>query len=242
MFIEFPTQEAALTHLAPPAILANKVGSLVALTCSTGAAVIMIVYSCLIGLSFIYSTAGFTAGPISAPSRSTGSCGRACASYQPLARQRAPQLDAGWRLLTKKQAIGTWPMRAAGGTGETEPAAEAAPRLKRVRKRRKDANSIAIAGEDEEGISAPSPADEQVPVAAVGFESAGAEAAPVVAVEAEPQVVVVPVAVQKVQQAVEEAPRSAGDTRGTKVTCLLLYTRRVCWRGKGDFRVTVWTC
>ena len=129
-------------------------------------------------------------------------------------------------------------MRAADGTGETEPAAEAAPRLKRVRKRRKDASSIATAGEDEEGVSAPSPADEQVPAAAVDFESARAEAAAVVAVEeAEPQAVAVPVAAQRVQRAVEETPRSAGDTRGTKVTCLLLYARRVCWRGKGDFAV-----
>lgn len=198
----------------------------------------MIAYSGLIGLSFIYSTAGFTAGPISTPSRSKGSCGRACASYQPLARQQAPQLDAGWRLLTKQQSVRTWPIRAADGTGETEPAAEAAPRLKRVRKRRKDASSIATAGEDEDDIETSSPAVEQVPAAAVNFESARAEAAAVVAVEeAEPQAVVVPVVARKVEQAVEEAPRSAGDTRGTKVRWLLLCARRGCWRGKGDSTV-----
>lgn len=199
---------------------------------------IMIAYSGLIGLSFIYSTAGFTAGPISTPSRSKGSCGRACASYQSLARQQAPQLDAGWRLLTKQQAVRTWQIRAADGTGETEPAAEAAPRLKRVRKRRKDASSIATAGEDEDGIETSSPAVEQVPAAAVNFESARAEAAAVVAVEeTEPQAVVVPVVDRKVEQAVEEAPRSAGDTRGTKVRWLLLCARRGCWRGKGDSTV-----
>lgn len=119
-------------------------------------------------------------------------------------------------------------MRAADGTGETEPGAEAAPRLRRVRKRRKDASSIATAGEDEDGIEASSPAGDQAPAAAaVDFESARAEAAAAVEAveEAEPQAVVaLPVAaVQKVEQEVEEAPRSAGDTRGTKVSWLLLY-------------------
>lgn len=129
-------------------------------------------------------------------------------------------------------------MRAADGAGETEPAAEAAPRLKRVRKRRKDASSIVTSGEYEDGTETSSPAGEQVPAVAVNFESARAEAAAVAAVEeAEPQAVVAPDAALKVEQAVGEAPRAAGDTRGTKVRWMLLYARRGFWRGKGDSAV-----
>lgn len=109
-------------------------------------------------------------------------------------------------------------MRAADGTGQTESAEEVAPRLKRVRKRRKDASSIATAGEDEDDAEASS---EQAP-AAVDFESARAEAAAAVALKKAGET---PVAPQKVEKAVEGAPRSSGDTRGTKVRrSLMFYT------------------
>lgn len=117
-------------------------------------------------------------------------------------------------------------MTADGVEGEAEPAA---PRLKRVRKRRKDAGSVATAddGEDRETAEVwPSSAvDAGPPTSVETFESARGPA--VVEAESLPQVDVTPQVVAP-QQAVAEVPRSAGVTKGTKVCMYMTVVDNRC--------------
>lgn len=109
-------------------------------------------------------------------------------------------------------------MTADGAEGETEPAA---PRLKRVRKRRKDAGSVATAEGEEEGeetveVSASSAVDAAAPPPppAGSIESARGAVVAAEDVDVMPQVVAP-------QQAVAGIPRSVGGTKGTKVCAVV---------------------
>lgn len=113
-------------------------------------------------------------------------------------------------------------MTADGGEGETEPAA---PRLKRVRKRRKDAGSVATAEDEEEGgenaeVSTSFAVDAVAPTPPPVERIEPARGAVVAAedVDVVPQVVAA-------QQAVADIPGSVGGTKGTKVCAV---AQRIC--------------
>lgn len=98
---------------------------------------------------------------------------------------------------------------ATDGDGEPE-ATAAAPRLKRVRRRRKDAGSIATAGDEEadEVVAASSPIEQEPVLPAVAFDSPAATAVTVEEEEVSPQVVA---------PAAAQVPVSGGGTKGKKV-------------------------
>lgn len=173
----------------------------------------MITYSGLIGLSFICNAAGFA--PLPVPTAKHNGGNRAFV----LSRQAlGDRHGAAWRTAVEQQTIVPRVrtlMTADGGEGETEPAA---PRLKRVRKRRKDAGSVATAEGEEEGgetvEASKSSAVDAVAPPPPPAESIESARGAVVAAE---DVDVMPQVVAPHKQAVADIPRSVGGTKGTKV-------------------------
>lgn len=159
----------------------------------------------LVGLSFLYSAAGFT-GPISTRPRPAGSSRSSCGiSFGSSVTRQAPQPLKAWRSIKTNQCVTC--MTADDGDTAQQVPASAAPRLKRVRRRRKDGASVAIAKEEEE----------VPPPAAADFESAKVAAAAAARVVAPPPP---PVAAQQPAlgaEEEEEGPLLTGGTKGTKV-------------------------
>lgn len=193
----------------------------------------MLAVAGLVGISFIWSVTSFTAGPLLPRTRSVGDLRNQHQQRHSLNQhqQRHSLAERRQQPSSAEPAVAAiWPQEqhqrqprllhrittrlAAAPAGESEAeATTTAPRLKRVRKRRKDPASIPTAGDEDEGIegdgvgavaAAVSPIAEEVPAVAQAAAAATTSAAE-------------EIRSQVAQTFQEESPRSAGGTKGTRV-------------------------